>query len=87
VTHLAFVFPGGYLAGDGPHTAPLAVVGLADRDYHRPDRHDAVPAETVRSKGADHRLEAPGDVRGALAAWRTTVEALPAFARRDAVRP
>ena len=65
----------------------LHVVGLADHQYHRPDRHAAVPGQTVAIEGADHGLEVPGDVLGTLAAWRTTVEALLAFARRDAVRP
>jgi hypothetical protein len=37
--------------------------------------------------GADHHLEVPGDVLGTVGAWRTTVEALLAFARRDPGRP
>ncbi|HZM30000.1 MAG TPA: hypothetical protein VFB77_05890 [Acidimicrobiales bacterium] len=34
----------------------LHVVGLADSEYHDPERHAAVAGETVAITGADHRL-------------------------------
>jgi hypothetical protein len=187
VTHLAIVFPGGYLRGDDPHTAPLAVVvrraleeagavvepvlyddlldlpafeqgvrrdverllathrpdsvtfvgkslgtralglvcrevrspedtrvvwltpvwewddawasaqdapwpslylvGLDDHRYHRPDRHAVLRGETVAIERGDHGLEVPGDILATLDSWRTTADALLAFARRPTSRP
>src|SRR5581483_7593780 len=51
--------------------AALHIVGLADHDYHLPDRHRLVAGVTVEIPGADHRLEIPGDVLGTLDAWTT----------------
>jgi hypothetical protein len=60
----------------------LHVVGLADREYHDPDRHAAVPGETVTIVGADHRLEVAGDVFATLDAWRMMANAVVRFAGR-----
>ena len=60
----------------------LHVVGLADHEYHDPDRHAAVPGETVAIADADHRLEVPGDIFATLDAWRTMTDAVVRFAGR-----
>ena len=60
----------------------LHVVGLADHEYHDPERHRAVAGETVAIPDADHRLEVPGDVFGTLDAWRTMADAVVRFSRR-----
>lgn len=60
----------------------LHVVGLADSEYHDPERHTAVAGETVAIAGADHRLEVAGDVFATLGSWRTMAEAVVRFAGR-----
>jgi len=60
----------------------LHIVGLADHQYHRADRHQSVPGVTVEIIGADHRLEVAGDVIRTLEAWRTMAEAVVQFAAR-----
>jgi len=60
----------------------LHVVGLADREYHDPERHEVVAGETVAIPDADHRLEIPGDVFATLDAWRTMASAVVRFAGR-----
>lgn len=60
----------------------LYVVGLADDDYHVPDRHAVLPGRTVAIEGADHRLEVKGDVFATLGAWRQMAEAVFSFASR-----
>jgi hypothetical protein len=57
----------------------LYIVGLADHEYHDPDRHAELPGETVAIAGADHGLEVPGDVLATLDAWRTNAEAITRF--------
>jgi hypothetical protein len=64
----------------------LYVVGLDDLEYHRPDRHAALPGETVAIQGADHRLEVQGDILATLDSWRTTADAVLTFTRRTANR-
>lgn len=61
----------------------LHIVGLADHEYHDPERHTAVPGETVAIDGADHRLEVPGDVFATLDAWRAMADAIVRFAGRE----
>lgn len=61
----------------------LSVVGLADHEYHDPERHADVPGETVEIPGADHGLEVAGDVFATLDAWRTMAEAVVRFAGRQ----
>ena len=61
----------------------LHVVGLADAEYHDPERHGQVRGETVAIPDADHRLEVPGDVFATLAAWRTMAGAIVGFAGRS----
>jgi hypothetical protein len=61
----------------------LHVVGLADHQYHDPDRHRDVPGETVEIPAADHRLEVAGDIFATLDAWRTMAEAIVRFASRE----
>jgi len=68
-------------ACSSPFTS-LYVVGLADSEYHDPDRHAAVRGETVAIARADHRLEVAGDIFATLDAWRTMVEAVVRFAAR-----
>lgn len=58
----------------------LHVVGLADREYHDPERHAAVPGETLSIADADHRLEIAGDVVATLESWKTMADAVMAFA-------
>lgn len=60
----------------------LHIVGLADDEYHLPERHAAVQGETVEVPGADHRLEVPGDVFATLDSWRTMADAIVRFAGR-----
>jgi hypothetical protein len=60
----------------------LHVVGLADSDYHDPERHQAVAGETVMIANADHRLEVPGDVFATLDSWQTMAKAVVRFAGR-----
>lgn len=60
----------------------LHVVGLADSEYHDPERHTAVAGETVAIAEADHRLEVAGDVFATLGSWRTMAEAVVRFAGR-----
>lgn len=60
----------------------LHVVGLADHEYHDPDRHRSVFGESVEIPGADHRLEVAGDVFATLDAWRTMADAVVRFASR-----
>jgi hypothetical protein len=60
----------------------LHVIGLADHEYHDPERHAAVAGETVAIPDADHRFEVPGDVFATLDAWRTMVDAVVRFAGR-----
>lgn len=61
----------------------LHVVGLADHQYHIPERHQEVPGETVEIPGADHRLEVADDIFATLDAWRTMADAIVRFASRD----
>lgn len=61
----------------------LHVVGLADAEYHLPERHAAVVGETVSIPGADHRLEVANDIFATLNAWRTMAAAVMEFVRRD----
>jgi hypothetical protein len=61
----------------------LHVAGLADHPYHDPDRHRAVPGETVAIPAADHRLEVAGDILATLDAWRTMADAVVHFAGRE----
>jgi hypothetical protein len=68
-------------ACSNPYPA-LHIVGLADDQYHRPDRHWLVPGITVEIPAADHRLEVAGDVARTLDAWRTMAEAIVQFASR-----
>jgi hypothetical protein len=56
----------------------LYVVGLADHEYHVPERHAVLPGRTLTLHGADHRLEVAGDVFATLDAWRQMAEAVPA---------
>jgi hypothetical protein len=60
----------------------LHVVGLADAEYHDPERHAAVAGETLSIPGADHRLEVAGDVIATLDSWRTMANAVVRFAGR-----
>lgn len=60
----------------------LHVVGLADHEYHRPERHTAVHGETVAIEGADHGLRVKEDVFASLDAQRTMAEAIYRFAAR-----
>lgn len=60
----------------------LYVVGLADHEYHVPERHAVLPGRTVAIEGADHRFEVAGDVFATLDAWRQMAEAVLAFASR-----
>ena len=61
----------------------LNVVGLADHEYHLPDRHDAVAGKTVAIPQADHRLEVSNDIFATLAAWRSMAEAVIEFVQRS----
>ena len=63
----------------------LHVVGLADHDYHLPERHAAVFGETVAIPAADHRLEVDGDIHATLDAWRTMADAIVEFVQRPTV--
>ena len=69
-------------ARSGRHPS-LYLVGLADDEYHDPDRHREVPGETVAIPGGDHGLEIAGDVLATLDAWRTMAAAILAFAARQ----
>lgn len=60
----------------------LHVVGLADDEYHMPDRHESVRGDTVAIVDADHRLEVGGDIFATLDAWRTMASAVHRFAAR-----
>lgn len=60
----------------------LHIVGLADTEYHLPDRHGVVAGETVEISGADHGLEVRGDIFATLDAWRTMADAVVRFASR-----
>jgi hypothetical protein len=60
----------------------LHVIGLADSDYHDPERHRAVFGETVAIPDADHRLEVRGDIGATLDAWRTMADAVARFTAR-----
>jgi hypothetical protein len=60
----------------------LHIVGLADHEYHLPDRHRKVAGTTVEIPDVDHRLEAPGDIFRTLDAWRTMASAIVHFASR-----
>ena len=62
----------------------LHIVGLADHQYHLPDRHSTVTGETVEIPNADHGLEISGDIIATLNAWRTMAEAILRFASRTA---
>ena len=59
----------------------LHIVGLADR-YHVPERHEAVPGETVAIPGADHGLRISGDLFASMDVERTWAEAVHRFAAR-----
>lgn len=61
----------------------LHLVGLADHEYHDPDRHQAVPGDTVAIAAADHGLSIPGDVLATIDALRTVSEAIIRFAGRQ----
>lgn len=60
----------------------LYIVGLADHQYHDPDRHAELPGETVSIPGGDHGLEIAGDVLATVDAWRATTDAIIRFAGR-----
>lgn len=60
----------------------LHVIGLADGEYHDPERHAAVAGQTVAIPGADHRLEVAGDIFATLDSWRTMADAIVRFAGR-----
>ena len=60
----------------------LHIVGLADREYHDPERHADVAGETLAIPEADHRLEIPGDVFATIDAWRAMASAVVTFAGR-----
>ena len=61
----------------------LHVVGLADTEYHLPDRHRSVAGESVEIPDADHGLEVAGDIFATLDAWRIMAEAIVPFAARE----
>ena len=60
----------------------LHIVGLADQEYHDPERHQAVPGNTIEIPGADHGFEIAGDILATLDAWRTIAGAVRQFAAR-----
>jgi hypothetical protein len=60
----------------------LHLVGLADHEYHDPERHRSVRGETVEFPGGDHGLERAGDVLGSLDNVRAMAEAIIRFAGR-----
>ena len=60
----------------------LHLVGLADHEYHDPERHRAVRGKTVEFPDADHGLEVGGDVLATLDTWRRMAESVIAFAGR-----
>ena len=60
----------------------LHVVGLADSEFHDPERHAAVAGETVAIPGADHRLEVAEDVFATLDSWQMMASAVVRFAGR-----
>ena len=61
----------------------LHLVGLADRDYHDPGRHQEVLGETVAIAEADHGLSIPGDILATIEALHTVSEAIIRFAGRQ----
>lgn len=60
----------------------LHLVGLGDHEYHDPERHKAVPGETVAIPDADHGLAIPGDILRTLESLRLVSEAIITFAGR-----
>jgi hypothetical protein len=60
----------------------LHLVGLADHEYHDPERHRAVPGRTIEFPGGDHGLEIAGDLLGSLDNVRTMAAAIIEFAAR-----
>jgi hypothetical protein len=60
----------------------LHLVGLADTEYHDPERHREVRGTTVELPGGDHGLEVEGDILATLDRWTTMAEAIVAFAAR-----
>jgi len=61
----------------------LYIVGLADHQYHDPDRHAHLSGETVAIDGGDHGLEIAGDILATLLAWHTNADAIRQFASRS----
>ena len=60
----------------------LHLVGLADEEYHLPERHAAVKGGTVAIEGGGHGLTIRGDIIASLDALRTMAEAIIRFASR-----
>jgi hypothetical protein len=60
----------------------LYLVGLADHEYHDPERHRSVPGRTVEFPCGGHGLEIAGDVLGSLDNVRAMAEAIIEFTAR-----
>ena len=71
----------GLASGVRQHDRNLYIVGLADDEYHDPERHAAVAGQTVAITDADHRLEIAGDVFATLV-MRAMADAVTAYAGR-----